>query len=190
MNASNKNSSSTSAIEQFLTPEAMLTPGVAGSLTMMITNALTANFAMPRAWVGLGLSFVFGLLVLVTTRSLLVKGVFYLLNSLVIFCVAAGANGIGTGATQRASLSLTTTAFAEEISADASQKLQTLEYWSNLSAAVEAAQKANQPPEKIVDLVKPCQTVSKDLLQNKSAITDSLSKVSKPAGSFFSPWKF
>ena len=43
-------------LAQFLTPEAMLTPGVAGSLTMMITNALTQNFAMPRAWVGLALS--------------------------------------------------------------------------------------------------------------------------------------
>jgi hypothetical protein len=191
MNASKNNSSGTSAIEQFLTPEAMLTPGVAGSLTMMITNALTVNFAMPRAWVGLGLSFVFGLLVLVTTRSLLVKGVFYLLNSLVIFCVAAGANGIGTGAAQRASLSfLTATAFAAEISADASQKLQTLEYCSNLSATIEAAQKANLPPEKILDLVKPCQAASKDLLQNKSAITDSPSSVSRSVGSFFSPWKF
>ena len=190
MNASNHNSSGSSAIEQFLTPEAMLTPGVAGSLTMMITNALAVNFAMPRAWVGLGLSFVFGLLVLVTARSLLVKGVFYLLNSLVIFCVAAGANGIGAGATQRASLSLTTRAFAQEISADASQKLQGLEYCTNLSAAVEAAQKANLPPEKILDLVKPCQTVSKDILQNKSAITGSQSSGSKSTGSFFSPWKF
>jgi hypothetical protein len=188
MNTSKNNSPGTSAIEQFLTPEAMLTPGVAGSLTMMITNALTVNFAMPRAWVGLGLSFVFGLLVLVTTRSLLVKGVFYLLNSLVIFCVAAGANGIGTGAAQRVSLSLTTTAFAEEISADASQRLQNLQYCSNLSAAIEAAQKANQPPEKILELVKPCQAASKDVLQNKSAIVEG--NVSKSVGGFFSPWKF
>lgn len=187
-------SNSNGAIEQFLTPEAMLTPGVAGSLTMMITNALTVNFAMPRAWVGLGLSFVFGLLVLVTTRSLLVKGVFYVLNSLVIFCVAAGANGLGAGAAQHARLSLTTTAFAQvtqEITLDAAQKVQTLEYCSNLSAAIEAAQKANQPPDKILDLVKPCQTVSKDLLQSKSEVTNPLSSsVSKTVSKFFSPWRF
>ena len=66
---SQNNSPANNPLAQFLTPEAMLTPGVAGSLTMMITNALTLNFAMPRAWVGLGLSFIFGLLVLVTTRS-------------------------------------------------------------------------------------------------------------------------
>ena len=53
-----------SSISQFLTPEAMLTPGVAGSLAMMITNALAVNFNAPRAWTGLVLSFVFGLLVL------------------------------------------------------------------------------------------------------------------------------
>jgi hypothetical protein len=38
------------APDEFLTPEAMLTPGVAGALTMMITNALGSNFAAPRAW--------------------------------------------------------------------------------------------------------------------------------------------
>jgi hypothetical protein len=184
-------SNSNSPIEQFLTPEAMLTPGVAGSLTMMITNALTVNFAMPRAWVGLGLSFIFGLLVLVTTRNLMVKCVFYVLNSLVIFCVAAGANGLGAGAQQRTSLSLTTTAFAQELSPDASQKLQTLEYCSNLSAAIEAAQKANQPPEKIRDLVKPCQVISNDLLQSKNEVVNPLSSsASKSVGKFFSPWRF
>jgi hypothetical protein len=179
------------AIEQFLTPESMLTPGILGSLTMMITNVLTQNFAMPKAWLGLGLSFIFGLLVLVTTRDIIVKAVFYLLNSLVIFCMAAGANGLGAGAAQRVSLSLTTPAFAQEGSIGASQKVQTLEYCSNLSAAIEAAQKANQPPEKILELVKPCQTVSKDLLQSKDAAVNPLSNsVVKPASNFFSPWRF
>jgi hypothetical protein len=184
---SEENSSGKSPIEQFLTPEAMLTPGVAGSLTMMITNALTQNFAMPRAWVGISLSFVFGLLVLVSTRSMLQKGVFYVLNSLVIFCVAAGANGIGTGATQRASLSLITTVFAQDASSP--QHQQTLEYCSNLSAVVAAAQKANQPPDKILELVKPCQNVSKDILNSPPSIGQN-SAVNRATGGFFSPWKF
>lgn len=42
---SQNNSPANNPLAQFLTPEAMLTPGVAGSLTMMITNALTLNFA-------------------------------------------------------------------------------------------------------------------------------------------------
>jgi hypothetical protein len=183
-------SSENNPLSQFLTPEAMLTPGVAGSLTMMITNALTVNFAMPRAWVGLGLSFVCGLLVLVTARNLLQKAVFYVLNSLVIFCVAAGTNGLGAGAAQRLSLSLTTTASAQDLSSDAAPKQRTLEYCSNLSTVVEAAQKANQPADKILELVKPCQIISKDLLEGGSAVAGSQSTDIKSPGKFFSPWKF
>src|SRR5690242_9663850 len=129
------------AIEQFLTPEAMLTPGVLGSLTMMITNSLAQNFTMPRAWLGLGLSFLFGLLVLVAARNIIIKIVFYVLNSLVIFCMAAGANGLGSGAAQRTSLSLMSTAFAQEMTLDSAEKRKTLEYCSNLSATIAAAQK-------------------------------------------------
>jgi hypothetical protein len=187
---SQNNSHENNPLSQFLTPEAMLTPGVAGSLTMMITNALTLNFAMPRAWVGLGLSFIFGLLVLVTARNLLQKAVFYVLNSLVIFCVAAGANGIGTGASQRVSLSLTMTAFAQDISSDAAQKQRTLEYCSNLSSAVEAAQRANQSTDKILELVKPCQAISKDLLESGSTVSGGSNSEIRSAGKFFSPWKF
>lgn len=185
---SQNGSSESNSLAQFLTPEAMLTPGVAGSLTMMITNALTVNFAMPRAWAGLGLSFIFGLLVLVTSRNLLQKSIFYVLNSLVIFCVAAGANGIGTGATQRVSLSFITSVLADDISSNPSQT-KTLEYCSNLSAVVESAQKANQPPEKIRDLIQPCQAVSKDILSGNVA-TVPQNNVVKSTSGFFSPWKF
>ena len=178
MNATRSNKS---PIEEFLTPEAMLTPGVAGSLTMMITNALAVNFAMPRAWIGLGLSFVFGLLVLVSTRNVL--------NSLVIFCVAVGANGLGTGASQRASVSLTTAAFAQDASLASKGKLETLEYCSDLSSVVAAAQKNNQPPDKILDLIKPCQNVSKDILKS-DLLGGPNSSAKSISGKFFSPWRF
>lgn len=56
------------SISQFLTPEAMVTPGVAGSLTMLITNALATSLAFPRAWTGLVLSFICGSLVLVSEK--------------------------------------------------------------------------------------------------------------------------
>jgi hypothetical protein len=55
-------SSPANSIQDFLTPESMLTPGVLGSLTMMITNALAVNFEVSRAWTGLGLSFENGLM--------------------------------------------------------------------------------------------------------------------------------
>jgi Na+/alanine symporter len=93
---------SNSRMQQFLTPEAMVTPGVAGSLTMAITNALALNFDWPAAWVGLIISFVFGALVLVAAKNLLTKLAYYVINSLVIFCVAMGANGIATAHPEKA----------------------------------------------------------------------------------------
>src|SRR5216683_1803975 len=91
-------------IAMFLTPESMLTPGVVGALVMMITNALANNFHISRPYTGLFLSMVCGLLVLVTENSFWKKGIYYVLNSLVIFCVAVGSGTVATS-DQRASLS-------------------------------------------------------------------------------------
>jgi hypothetical protein len=82
---------------QFLNPEAMLTPGLAGALVMMITNGLALNFSVSRAYTGLFLSFIFGLLVLVVDRRLWIKIIYWVINSLIIFCVAFGASGVGAG---------------------------------------------------------------------------------------------
>jgi hypothetical protein len=100
----------TGLFDQFLTPEAMLTPGVAGATAMMITNALGSNFSLSRAWTALLLSFAFGLLAVVANKPVQVKILFYVLNSLVIFCVASGANNIGV---KGQTLSLITEAFAQ-----------------------------------------------------------------------------
>jgi hypothetical protein len=100
------------SLSEFLTPEAMFTPGVLGAFAMMITNALGANFQTPRAWTALALSFGCGLLVLVSAKSRLIKGVFYVLNSLVIFCVASGTNGAQRENATRAGLSISIVAQA------------------------------------------------------------------------------
>jgi hypothetical protein len=101
-----------SPIDQFLTPESMLTPGIAGATAMMITNALGNNFDMSLRWTALILSFVFGLLSIMTNRSLPVKLLFYVLNSLVIFCVASGANTIGQKV--QVKTSIISTAYAQK----------------------------------------------------------------------------
>jgi hypothetical protein len=180
-------SGTSNPIQDFLTPEAMLTPGVAGSMTMMITNALATNFDMPRAWMGLVLSFVFGLLVLVSTKGLLLKGLFYVLNSLVIFCVAVGANGLGaSGAPVHASLFGIGPAYAQAASAQA------LEHCANISATVEAAQKSGASGDQVLALIRPCQNLSQDILQGKNSV--SAPPATRPAeeasGKFFKPWKF
>lgn len=85
--------------DEFLQPKSMLTPGIAGALTMLITNALTAQFGLLPNYTGLAVSFLLGLVVFQTSAPLpwpkLVP--FYLLNSLIIFSVAIGTNHLGVG---------------------------------------------------------------------------------------------
>jgi hypothetical protein len=84
--------------QQFLNPASMLTPGIAGALTMMITNALVQQFPVEPGYAGLGVSFLFGTLVLSSKGRWWVRCVYYILNSLIIFCVAMGANHAGVAA--------------------------------------------------------------------------------------------
>ncbi len=156
--------------DSFLTPEAMLTPGVAGAMTMMITNALAQNFDLPRAYSGLALSFTFGLLVLAASKTLISKAVFYVLNSLVIFCVAAGASGFGPAPAQAsAELKSFSTASVEARPND------------TCAAKVQAAQKAGASPEEIVKIVSAC--------QNANQTSPPQTPAQKPRP-FFAPWKF
>ncbi len=167
------NAPQANVLDSFLTPEAMLTPGVAGALTMMITNALAQNFELPRAYTGLALSFVFGLLVLVAAKTLISKVVFYVLNSLVIFCVAAGASGITPAPAQQATAELSSysTASVDEAKPN--------EACANLSTRVQAAQKAGAPPEEIVKIVAACEKAKQT--------PPPPAQKNRP---FFAPWKF
>jgi hypothetical protein len=52
-----------SPIDKFLTPEAMLTPGAAGGVVMLIATVISHNFGLVplyTSYLGLVLSFVFG----------------------------------------------------------------------------------------------------------------------------------
>ena len=84
--------------KEFLNPNSMLTPGIAGGVTMIISNSLWVQFALTQKWTALVLSFVLGLLVLVNMRAAIwQKGIYYILNSLIIFTIGVGANTIGIG---------------------------------------------------------------------------------------------
>jgi hypothetical protein len=75
----------------FLKPEAMVTPGVAGGLTMMITNTLHSVFPiLPQGGTGLLISAMFGAIVLASAVPLWQRAIFYVLNTLVVFCMAMG----------------------------------------------------------------------------------------------------
>jgi hypothetical protein len=71
--------------------------------TMLITNVLASNFSLPPNYTGLIISLLFGLIVFAATATEIwwLRMVLYLLNSLIIFSVALGANQAGVAKTQQ-----------------------------------------------------------------------------------------
>jgi hypothetical protein len=86
-------------IKDFLNPQSMLTPGIAGASIMAIINTLSMQFDLARPWpalMALLLSALCCALALSTDRMpWWRKGIYFVLNSLVIFSVASGVNGLG-----------------------------------------------------------------------------------------------
>lgn len=98
------NNTKSNPVGEFLDPKSMLTPGVAGGITMVITNALCSNFALPRPLTALVLSFLLGLLTLAlaaatntstNTMAWWAKGLVTFFNSLFIFAMAVGTSTLG-----------------------------------------------------------------------------------------------
>ena len=82
--------------KEFLNPNSMLTPGIAGAVAMAIANTFSAQFGFSGAVVALLCSFLIGLLVAtVKTVPSWKKYVYYVFNSLVIFTMAVGSNTLG-----------------------------------------------------------------------------------------------
>ena len=87
--------------KQFLSPQSMLTPGVAGGTVMMITNTLISQFKLIYPWpsiVAITVSFIVGLLVWASeVKPYWKRFIYYVVNSFIIFNVAIGANTLGQG---------------------------------------------------------------------------------------------
>lgn len=83
-------------VNDFLNPNSMLTPGIAGSITMMIANTLSFNFNFDPKITALIICLLLGLLVLAELKvALWQKPIYYIINVLVIFSVSVGANNVG-----------------------------------------------------------------------------------------------
>ncbi len=90
-------------LEDFTNPNSMITPGAAGAVTMVITNVLTSQFdGLPANWTALILSFVFGALTFVYSAKIIARAAYFIINSLIIFVMAHGSNGIGVAVTHTA----------------------------------------------------------------------------------------
>lgn len=80
-------------VKDFLSPSAMLTPGIAGGLTVSISLPLAVHFDMSFKWVAMVVSFLFGLLIIYSFTGPLSKplrALYWVLNSLIIFSVSVG----------------------------------------------------------------------------------------------------
>ncbi|HAK87981.1 MAG: hypothetical protein A2077_04705 [Nitrospirae bacterium GWC2_46_6] len=81
-------------MKDFLNPKSMLTPGIAGGLTASVSLTLASAFAISFKWSALGISFLLGLLIMISMRNsipLLQRFIYCILNSLIVFSMAFGA---------------------------------------------------------------------------------------------------
>jgi len=87
----------------FLSPTGSLTPAAAGAVVLLIANSLGAVFNVSRAATALLLSGIIGALIVVKfPASTAARIGYWLVNSLTIFAVAMGSNGIAVGAATHA----------------------------------------------------------------------------------------
>ncbi|MDD2463564.1 MAG: hypothetical protein PHI97_06165 [Desulfobulbus sp.] len=91
-------------MNEFLNPKSMLTPGVAGSLMMFLVNGIGCQFPeLPMRYAALFLSFLIGSVVwfseLEGRAPMVQKGIYWVLNSLVIFVVGFGTANLAADAT-------------------------------------------------------------------------------------------
>ena len=184
-------------LEKFLTAEAMITPGIAGSTVMTITNVLAPTFAWPQAWIALGLSFMVGLVLVRGDGGVIPKSVFYVLNSLVVFTVAFGTNSTALALKQTPSvaLALVGSAYAQDAAVDLVALQTEIDQlgaqYDSLTAAIETARQNNASAAEIDALVAQQQAIDAQRAGAIARLVSSVQSVqTQQADQFFSPWKF
>jgi hypothetical protein len=139
--------------QDFLNPKSMLTPGFAGGLTVLINNALAGALGVPGSYLGytaLVISALFAMLVLVAGVPLLQRLVFYVLNTLIIFCVAMGSNTTVRELRTTSAFMLVTPAYAGSTSTSPGRVLENVEGITG-NPTLSDAQKLNQIQQQLKD---------------------------------------
>ncbi len=82
--------------KDFLNPRSMLTPGVAGSIVMVIANTLWIEFMIPQKWSALTLSFLLIIPILIKFSCSFIENIIYFIfNGLIVFALAVNTNFAG-----------------------------------------------------------------------------------------------
>lgn len=88
-------------MDDFIKSKAMLTSGILGTTTTMITGTMVSQFGLPGNVTAITVSFLLGLLVFNDISIPLVQRfVFYIIISMIIFTTAMGINAAGVAATK------------------------------------------------------------------------------------------
>jgi MFS superfamily sulfate permease-like transporter len=89
-------------MEDFFNSKTILTPGIAGGLTTLTTGVVSSQFNLPGKWIALLISFLLAIVIFYLDQHTLkipLKVIFVILNTLIVFAVAVGANTAGAAAT-------------------------------------------------------------------------------------------
>ncbi len=173
---------SDASVSDFLNPKSMLTPGLSGILVMTLANSISFAIALNPIYLALGLSFLVGTLIFQSTGTKWISGVYYVLNSLIIFNMALGGNTVGLQLSRGdvASLSIVPPAVAQPY--DRQQQLldQQKKLIDKLGAARDDATRQR--------LLAEIERINRAIAEARLTAQTS-PEVSATRG-FFKPWKF
>ena len=86
-------------LSDLISQKSMLTPAIAGTITTLITATLSSQFGLPANWTGLIVSLALAFVLLASQKVSIGQRLgFGVINGLVIFSVALGANTAGVAA--------------------------------------------------------------------------------------------
>ena len=135
--------------KDFLNPNSMLTPGIAGGLTVTITLPLVTQFYLSFKWVALAVSFLIALSVIFSFKEKIKvpqKVAYCLLNTLIIFSVSVGA-GVSMD-TKPLPPSIPAELLEEPLVQDRDiHSSNTLSFWNLIGLSSAQANTNNTPPE-------------------------------------------
>lgn len=80
--------------KDFLSPKSMMTPGIAGGLTVSVSMPIAVQFGLSFKWIALVVSLILSLVVVLQfdeVKSNILKGLYIVINALIIFSVSMGA---------------------------------------------------------------------------------------------------
>jgi hypothetical protein len=94
-------------MDDFLNSKSMITPGVAGGVVTLVAATLSSQFGWPAKWIAIVASLLIALLIFFADQAgkMIARAIVLLLNTVIIFSVAVGANASAmTAATAKPSM--------------------------------------------------------------------------------------